>query len=95
MKVSPHIHDRCIFLNEPGTGYQPSELEYRLTPWFSGHVRPVRNGVYQRKTDGGLQFYARFEDGLWYWPTFDLFAAKRALKVSLHQHEFKWRGVMK
>lgn len=39
----------------------------KLTPWFSGRIKPVRDGVYMRKlTRSGHLVYAKFRGGVWY-----------------------------
>jgi len=48
----------------------PIKKEPRLTDWISGDLKPVRDGVYQRKYDDGAELekihFCKFENGLWF-----------------------------
>ena len=67
----------------------------KLTPWFSGDQRPVRDGVYQRDYgNGGPPFYAKWARG-WWWvgsPQPEFAAVEQ--KESIYQ-DVSWRGVAK
>ena len=67
----------------------------KLTKWFDGSVKPVRDGVYQRKTDGGDFRYWIFMDGFWRYGGFGnaemcvtAFSDRGALSQSI-----PWRGL--
>lgn len=38
----------------------------KLTPWFDGNVKPVREGVYERIIMLGTLKYSYFKNGTWY-----------------------------
>jgi hypothetical protein len=67
----------------------------KLTPWFTGDVKPVRPGVYQRRGVNGRVYYSRWPGdnwlfGLWYTPSdaSHLFLHR----ASMHQ-ALPWRGI--
>ena len=69
----------------------------KLTPWYPGTVKPVRDGVYERKFPlKNSVGFTRFANGRWYlsWDTLD-----RALRddesVEGIWQDIKWRGVAK
>ena len=37
----------------------------KYTPWFPGHIKPVRAGVYQQKSHKGLVGYQRWDGEQW------------------------------
>ena len=67
----------------------------KLTPWYPGHIKPVRDGVYQTKNDGSIG-YQRFEHGLWYGFSYDAAdAARSEWVVDKRFQNDTWRGVAK
>lgn len=69
-------------------------MKYKLTPWFSGKVKPVRDGVYERKYLISGAPFCRYEKGRWYCPARTVSQAAKQSDTSLLQ-DLPWRGVAK
>ena len=69
----------------------------KKTPWFPGHIKPVRDGVYQRlANDGETIYHSLWRAGVWY--AMDKScdgAASNVGLVSIFQDDRKWRGILK
>lgn len=67
----------------------------KLTKWFDGSVKPVRDGVYQRffplHGDGDEIKYSKFKDGLWY--AWGLTKAVAAREQRVGMQCLRWRGL--
>lgn len=61
-----------------------------LTPWFSGHREPVREGVYRRRSSNAP--YACWSGTQWHADADTPQAAAASRQVSARQH-VPWRGV--
>lgn len=65
------------------------------TPWFPGHIYPVRNGVYERNFDAPHRprpHYCKFEDGEWY--AFGATVEDAAAETYIvPNHWLEWRGL--
>ncbi len=57
----------------------------KMTPWYPGTVKPVRDGYYQRRLNGKFLLYKAYWDGV-SWRSTDC--------VGYHQN-LPWRGVTK
>lgn len=66
----------------------------KLTPWFSGDVKPAHVGVYERSDARGVTWYSGW-NGAW-WGAFDGSIERAGLWMngprSLHQ-DWRWRGL--
>lgn len=71
----------------------------KLTPWFPGHVKPVRKGLYQQHSPSGFLGYQYWDGKSWYGWSEEKSGAK-------HLHEIgrvvaacfandPWRGLTK
>lgn len=67
--------------------------EQNVTQWFPAHMKPERDGVYQRSYPDGEIYYARWDGKYWrtFWPTPKL-AARRSNAISGFQ-ALNWRGL--
>ena len=68
----------------------------KTTPWFSGNVKPVRDGVYERDYGGKGEpahiVFGRFSGGLWMCG--DKTAERAALEVCATSFQDEpWRGL--
>lgn len=63
----------------------------KLTPWFSGDVKPARKGVYLRKYMAG-DAYSRWDGKAWMRGSWEHDLAKKMCAFSLNQH-LQWRGL--
>lgn len=68
----------------------------KLTKWFDGSVKPVRDGVYQRTTDGERGFaYWIFKEGFWRYGGFknaEMCVTEFSDRGALIQNK-PWRGL--
>ena len=64
----------------------------KLTPWFKGGVKPVRDGVYERDYGGRPYFLCLFKDGEWMCYGDDVADAISVREPSMFQSE-PWRGL--
>ena len=65
----------------------------RLTPWFPGDVKPVRDGVYERKFLDSCGWYAMFYRGQWKSVRLSVQDAKEHRGASMQQAAYLWRGL--
>lgn len=63
----------------------------KLTKWFDGSVKPVRDGVYQRNFQMGV-VYAKFKNGKWRVPSASIQTANKQRSYSIVPH-MPWRGL--
>jgi hypothetical protein len=64
--------------------------EQKLTPWFPGHIKPTRHGVYQ---NGGPTVYQHWNGKAWgYASHTPEGAAAQAGMESIFQND-RWRGL--
>lgn len=63
----------------------------KLTKWFDGSVKPVRDGVYQREYINGIQ-YCLFKDQKWNAGAWEKAQALHVYFESEDQ-ELPWRGL--
>jgi len=78
------------YLHLPTT---PIKQEPELTDWISGDLKPVRDGVYQRKynhVDGFI--YAKFKRGYWHCWSHTVESANQSVLIAADQN-LKWRGL--
>jgi putative component of toxin-antitoxin plasmid stabilization module len=62
------------------------------TPWYPGDVKPVRWGVYERRTPVGIR-YSLWDGEQWkYWHRTPMLALC-CKTASNHQHDLAWRGL--
>jgi len=68
----------------------------KLTPWFPGTVRPVRDGVYKMF----IGSFARFTGGEWRWMCKSMAEAADAIRPSLNPYphdrttgSYRWGGL--
>ena len=69
----------------------------KLTPWYPGTVKPVRDGIYQRKSnraDPREIYYAKFSRGRWLGGYLNLQNAL-VCKWGSGTQSAPWRGVSK
>ena len=68
----------------------------KKTPWFDGHVKPVRDGVYERlmPTSGTVKF-ACWCNGRWGFTAKTPGEAVRVSGWASSMQEIDWRGVQK
>lgn len=64
----------------------------KLTPWFSGSVKPSRDGVYERDHISWGLCYSRFYNGSWRFPAATPEQAAEQSSDSGRQRE-PWRGL--
>lgn len=65
----------------------------KLTPWFPGHIKPARPGVYQQMADGMLG-YQCWSGSVWYgWSTSIDMAADDYCQVGSRFQNDSWRGL--
>lgn len=65
----------------------------KLTPWFSGDVKPVRDGVYQRQYSSGGLYFCMWSKGYWRFPADTPDDARIEIARSLEQKQPSWRGI--
>lgn len=69
----------------------------KLTKWFGGSVKPVRDGVYQRHYDLDTRepkiLYCKFENGVWWINRKTLEGALNVSMESPFQDSIPWRGL--
>lgn len=67
----------------------------KLSQWHDGSVKPVHDGVYQRKFFCWLEYlrYSKFYRGKWYWYGHSVASAESSNIIS--EHIASWRGVVK
>ena len=73
-------------------------MSRKLTPWFPGDVKPVREGVYERMYDEDSSrevLLCNFKNGEWY--AFGNKTPEDALrsKITSSFQNLKWRGLTK
>lgn len=67
--------------------------ERALTPWFPGHARPARHGVYQRRS-GAVRTFSRWDGAQWHMSCQSAAGAARGgLPPSMNQRA-EWRGLV-
>ena len=67
----------------------------KCTPWFPGHIKPVRQGVYQLKNKGAIG-YQRWDGQMWHaWRSSPDDAAKVDWVLSDIFQNDPWRGLKK
>jgi len=60
----------------------------KKTSWFPSNIKPVREGLYEIKSNYGVQF-ARWKGGWWMTPNSPIY-------FNFHVQRYaKWRGVFK
>ncbi|WP_395009808.1 hypothetical protein [Undibacterium sp.] len=65
----------------------------KLTKWFDGSVKPVRDGVYERKYPGEPEsVYNKFANGKWYVGGWTIEQADFKSGISEYQND-PWRGL--
>ena len=64
----------------------------KKTPWFSAHVKPVRDGVYERNGAYTVS-YSKFSRGEWYMSNWSPEDASQARTPSVLQNSMPWRGL--
>ena len=64
----------------------------KLTKWFDGSVKPVRDGVYQRLYEVVGETYCKFFEGDWYegWSSIEM--AAECMDKSSYKND-PWRGL--
>ena len=65
---------------------------YKLSQWHDGSVKPVHDGVYQRKFPSDFR-YSKFYKGHWHWYGDTIIEADRSKMKS--EHFVPWRGIVK
>jgi hypothetical protein len=66
-------------------------LTSKVTPWYPGDIKPVREGVYQRKSLYGT-YYSMFKNRQWYAGVLDPNHANDICNPSAYQ-SLMWRGL--
>lgn len=69
--------------------------EAALTPWFSGDVKPVRDGAYERQIGNGATAYWRWNSSGPFWEyggSTDLSECSGSCQPSYDQ-DLPWRGL--
>lgn len=68
----------------------------KLTPWYPGHVKPVRVGVYERKYPDiyHAAVYSKWHGKNWGCGVYNIDQANREQSISAHQ-SLLWRGIAK
>lgn len=66
----------------------------KLTKWYPGNVKPVRDGVYQRDYGEGEIVFCLFKSRSWYWCSDTIKGAEAEITPSLNQ-QVPWRGIAK
>ena len=66
----------------------------KYTPWFPGHIKPVRAGVYQQKLLSGVVGYQHWDGIKWFswFKTADLAVTGRLYAGHRFQND-AWRGL--
>jgi hypothetical protein len=74
----------------------------KYTPWFPGHIKPVRVGVYQQRLSNNPDAcigYQYWDGGLWWWWRENPNDAYRSRMSDIYPiHKFQndsWRGLTK
>ena len=85
-----------LLLREGGYPHLPTtpiKQEPQLTNWISGDLKPVRDGVYQRKSNHvDRVIYAKFKDGYWFCWNHSPELASKSNFIAIDQH-LSWRGL--
>lgn len=70
-------------------------MNQKLTPWYPGHIKPARPGVYQQLSGFRKSVGYQFWDGVsWYsWEATPEKAAESKCKVAISWQSDKWRGL--
>lgn len=71
----------------------------KLTPWFPGHIKPVRVGVYQLPSGGGeketgFQYWNGSAWGMWTFTATTAYLFRGSLANDMYQND-KWHGLAK
>ena len=70
--------------------------EHELTPWFSDHERPQRNGIYQIAPFGESNPRWSYWNGdMWSFFAREFHKAAIHMYEPLHSANIKWRGLVK
>lgn len=70
-------------------------MAHKLTPWFSGRIKPVRPGVYQRKGLNGTTQWSKWDGRQWLINCVKKENAAKAKVSSFYQTGLPWRGIAK
>lgn len=69
----------------------------KLTPWYPGHIKPVRHGCYQTRHKGKRQVWYRYWNGIWWGvgmqPLTHVVVENGAIRSPFQDQQ--WRGVAK
>lgn len=69
-------------------------MDHELTPWFPGHIKPHRPGVYELDfTWSRERWFARWTGWEWAVPRSTPTLAEEQVLVSLVQDDLPWRGL--
>lgn len=71
----------------------------KLTPWYPGHIKPVRKGVYQLWSGTRDKIGYQYWDGAfwrsWYSTPETAFSARNSLAAGAMFQNDEWRGIAK
>jgi len=67
----------------------------KYTPWFPGTMKPVREGVYQRKVSNVVKCYSYWDGEQWFLGAKTPHLAEIEPMLSMNQNRFMWRGVLR
>jgi hypothetical protein len=66
-----------------------------FTPWYPGHIKPARRGVYQQMS-GAYLGYQRWDGFKWFgWATTVEGAAQSIAPAAINYQNDDWRGLTK
>ena len=65
----------------------------KYTPWFPGTMKPVREGVYQRKVSNVVKCYSYWDGEQWFLGAKTPHLAEIEPMLSMNQNRFMWRGI--
>ena len=65
----------------------------KYTPWFAGTIKPVREGVYQRKISNIVKCYCYWDGEQWFLGSKSFYLAYLEPMLSINQDGFEWRGL--
>jgi hypothetical protein len=66
----------------------------KLTPWFPGHIKPVRPGVYEVRFSA-MGGFAYWDGSLWGWAQITCAQARRRRDSHGASQQKSWRGLAK
>lgn len=70
-------------------------MSKKLTPWFPGDVKPVRDGVYERRSNiDGMAYFSLYRGGDWWQMTSSFFTSVNS-KFRSDRQSLPWRGLAK